>query len=354
MTNCPVCLESYAEMGDTVPRILPCHHTACGQCITQLLGGQDRVECPECKASYAAPEGTKTFPQNKYILNHIRKLGKNEVTEKRENPEGASQEEVLSASGAGKMFELDLCSEHGKKLSFYCKEEACKKFICEEDLLSSHKSHDFIGALDESERRKKEKKVKRQLLLKNLDAALEDVGKIKDNVVAVQKKVKKSSSDTLQRIRLRKEMVMRDVAKHFDNLYRETKEKMEKVDEEAETNVESLNERVKLLEELKQSVLSSVEVEEQIKKFNDIAKTDLEDIVSLEFSEYQTEDLEEDDFKMFLGEIETNETDVENEELFRRVRARHAATHHYTGKNCPFFETNCSLCWLLHAKALKY
>ena len=71
ITNCPVCFEEYTEEGDHVPRILPCYHTVCEKCIGGLC--QDfSLDCPECRVTHHATHGIKIFPQNRYILTHIR------------------------------------------------------------------------------------------------------------------------------------------------------------------------------------------------------------------------------------------------------------------------------------------
>ena len=71
ITNCPVCFEEYTEEGDHVPRILPCYHTVCEKCITELLLDFS-LDCPECRVTHHATHGIKIFPQNRYILTHIR------------------------------------------------------------------------------------------------------------------------------------------------------------------------------------------------------------------------------------------------------------------------------------------
>ena len=83
ITNCPVCFEDYGETGDHLPRILPCYHTVCEKCIGELLQ-DDALDCPECRVNHLAGNGVKIFPQNRYILTHMRMksivtVGKNEV-----------------------------------------------------------------------------------------------------------------------------------------------------------------------------------------------------------------------------------------------------------------------------------
>ena len=81
MTNCSVCFEVYAETGSHIPRLLPCTHTVCEMCIRQLIQGKEALNCPECRVRHPAHNGVKTFPQNKYILTHI----KRQIPQQKEN-----------------------------------------------------------------------------------------------------------------------------------------------------------------------------------------------------------------------------------------------------------------------------
>ena len=74
LSSCPVCFETYEEDGEHVPRIFPCHHTVCQECVDNLFKRMGiSVICPECGKQHRAENGVKTFYQNKYILSHIRK-----------------------------------------------------------------------------------------------------------------------------------------------------------------------------------------------------------------------------------------------------------------------------------------
>ena len=75
LLSCGVCLEQYKESAPHMPRILPCAHTLCERCLIQLLGGGAVLKCPECRTQLVASNKEKTFPQNKYLLTVIRKLG---------------------------------------------------------------------------------------------------------------------------------------------------------------------------------------------------------------------------------------------------------------------------------------
>ena len=79
---CPVCFEIYHREGDRCPKLLPCTHTVCVQCLEKLLC-KDRVQCPECRLHHPVPpNGVPAFPTNRYVLENI------ELTQRKVNSEG--------------------------------------------------------------------------------------------------------------------------------------------------------------------------------------------------------------------------------------------------------------------------
>ena len=118
MLSCQVCFEDFEVDGDRVPRILPCSHTLCESCINQLIQNK-KLECPECRTTHKAgnQQNHKRFPQNKYLLVHIRRKKESDGNEK--------------------------CKEHGKELTVYCLKQSCRKPICISCLKTNHKGHDW-------------------------------------------------------------------------------------------------------------------------------------------------------------------------------------------------------------------
>ena len=126
LTYCSICLEPYTENGGHVPRMLPCFHTFCQNCISQLI--QDiSVTCPVCRAKHTRGNDVKKFPQNKYILTHIRR----------------KQKEQKDSSVPKKSRKK--CAEHRQGLCFYCKETSCQTEICPECFLNEHRFHEVVN-----------------------------------------------------------------------------------------------------------------------------------------------------------------------------------------------------------------
>eukprot|EP00731_Ephydatia_muelleri_P008764 Em0004g1102a len=64
--TCQLCSKPYKE-----PRILPCLHSFCGQCLHKEIersGTKQNMECPTCQRSITIPEGgVNTIPQNLHL-----------------------------------------------------------------------------------------------------------------------------------------------------------------------------------------------------------------------------------------------------------------------------------------------
>ncbi|XP_020574851.1 uncharacterized protein LOC110020914 isoform X2 [Phalaenopsis equestris] len=70
--ECPVCLQPYEFAGDSVPRVLPCGHSACESCISALPrrpAAPSTVRCPACNILIRIPDlGPSALPKNIDLL----------------------------------------------------------------------------------------------------------------------------------------------------------------------------------------------------------------------------------------------------------------------------------------------
>ncbi|KAK4742172.1 hypothetical protein SAY87_000173 [Trapa incisa] len=68
--ECPVCLQVY-DVSDTVPRVLPCGHSACESCLGQLPQKfPQTIRCPACTqlVKFPSPRGPSSLPKNIDLL----------------------------------------------------------------------------------------------------------------------------------------------------------------------------------------------------------------------------------------------------------------------------------------------
>ena len=101
----PICSKHFEENGDRIPLLLKCSHTFCKVCVDELIDCQlvqfkNTINCYQCGKFQRIPAGSKELPINKYILPYIRK--KND----------------------------DICTEHQRVATFFCKDVQCGKGIC--------------------------------------------------------------------------------------------------------------------------------------------------------------------------------------------------------------------------------
>ena len=121
--TCPVCLDLY-----TNPKILPCHHSLCQECLEGLpqereAGGDTYyLSCPTCRQRTEVPrEGVGAFPVA-FTLNNLK-----EITQ--------------SLKKKGSDPHQDTCIDHDKPLDGFC--ETCKTVICFHCVVHSHKDHKY-------------------------------------------------------------------------------------------------------------------------------------------------------------------------------------------------------------------
>ena len=251
-SSCPVCFDEFTESGHHLPRILPCSHTFCHKCIKTLLHRGLQIECPECKKKHPALQAEKSFPQNKYILENIRlririgKLGHKEKKEKKD----------------------DLCQDHGEKLMFFCKDSACRKFICGLCLTKSHKQHDFVDKTEGQQIVKSENQKIKEGLLMEIEGKLHLQGKLRSSILSAQEEVNKKLTTSLKKLNEEKNAIV----KKFD----ERIEKISKENQEANAQAEKLISDISSKTDLLRSVLETASQSENIQ---DISET-LSEIIS--------------------------------------------------------------------------
>ncbi len=181
-TACPVCFEEFGSE-DHVPRLLPCSHTICEDCLQELLRAHS-VVCPECRKKHAAHNGTKSFPQNKYVFKILSALA-----------------EKSSVSPKFKR-----CHIHEREVSLFCKTKDCKVAICQLCLIEVHKNHNVVDIVQEGKFRlvhldKFISQCKESLLVADADLTkkhantLSLITKRKEHITAMFEKLKKSVND---------------------------------------------------------------------------------------------------------------------------------------------------------------
>ena len=67
LLKCPVCLETYKT-----PKVLPCLHTFCQQCLSGLLeDGSDVIACPTCRCETTVPAAGVSALSTNFFINNM-------------------------------------------------------------------------------------------------------------------------------------------------------------------------------------------------------------------------------------------------------------------------------------------
>ena len=231
LLTCPVCYEDFQENGDHVPRLLPCSHTSCEQCIKQLIQ-YNKLKCPECKSTHKTPDKEKSFPQNKYVLTYVRR-------------QAASVDEEEA-----EVKLIEACEEHWKELILFCRTEACQKPICPTCLTRTHQEHKVVEIEEEkiAELCRNIESVERKLeaKVKTINKSKEDIEKKTGTNITKMKKVKE------------------EMNRKFDKMIEETEDEMSNVQLTINNEVCEIKENLELLKSIKENTAEEPRKYEEI------------------------------------------------------------------------------------------
>ncbi|XP_066295127.1 tripartite motif-containing protein 3-like [Branchiostoma lanceolatum] len=120
--SCSICLELF-----TRPKVLPCQHTFCQDCLQDHAGRGGTFQCPNCRLQVSLPpQGVAGLPDNHLVTSLCATL---------------QQKATLSEETSGLPQEAgSRCNFHpSEKLKLYCK--PCHLSICELCLEAAHDDH---------------------------------------------------------------------------------------------------------------------------------------------------------------------------------------------------------------------
>ena len=220
LLSCVVCLEDFEEDGDKTPRLLPCTHTLCQNCIKQLIRNQ-KLECPECRAKLDAKNEGKSFPQNKYLLIQIKRKSVKNKEEK--VPRG-----------------YDRCKDHRKELSLFCQEPDCQIAICQTCLIKYHKKHDFVELEEEM---KKNVIVEVEQVRKNLESKMRLISSVKEDV-------EKKAEESVNELKRKQEEINRKI----EQLIKKAEETKKETNLHLDDELSAMNVNIVLLETINQNI----------------------------------------------------------------------------------------------------
>ncbi|XP_078584378.1 uncharacterized protein LOC144866693 [Branchiostoma floridae x Branchiostoma japonicum] len=132
--TCSICLELF-----TRPKVLPCQHTFCQDCLQDHAGRGGAFQCPNCRQQVRLPRnGVAGLPDNHLVTSLCERL-QNQATlsgETREQPQSGNR-----------------CSFHpSEKLKLYCK--PCQVPLCVDCVEDNHDGHPNISLAKATQERR--------------------------------------------------------------------------------------------------------------------------------------------------------------------------------------------------------
>ena len=132
--TCAICQEHYAE-----PKLLPCNHYFCKECILQLVrwaGTGKPFSCPKCRKEIVLPKGSVEKLETAFFINSIQESiaslegAHGEVVQ----PEDCAESAAIAEDSLDKK-----CPAHKEPLIVYCFD--CGSLICPHCTVKDHKGH---------------------------------------------------------------------------------------------------------------------------------------------------------------------------------------------------------------------
>ncbi len=145
--TCGICQEYYTD-----PKILPCLHYYCKQCVLKLAlrtGIDEPFHCPECRCKVTLPEEGVEGLKSSFFVGRLKPIWEGLVSVRDSKEEGKA-EAIVEADGA----ESEMCRVHNEELKLYC--FCCDIPICRDCTIVDHKEHTFqfnVVAASEMRRR---------------------------------------------------------------------------------------------------------------------------------------------------------------------------------------------------------
>ncbi|XP_019642127.1 PREDICTED: tripartite motif-containing protein 3-like [Branchiostoma belcheri] len=178
--TCAICMLNFRD-----PKILPCLHSFCRECLQEWTAKQQPLECPTCREPVRLPDqGVDGLRTNFYVNNLLDFAAAKKGAEP--DHEVTTEETLKAEEGMSKFHRKRHCDKHKKyELEFYC--ESCKAMVCTACTVVDHrpsKDHNPVEIATVAQARKETL----QGLLQDIDPRLKE---IQDAVKEVDRKISK-------------------------------------------------------------------------------------------------------------------------------------------------------------------
>ncbi|XP_078661424.1 uncharacterized protein LOC144905572 [Branchiostoma floridae x Branchiostoma belcheri] len=216
--SCNICRQPF-----TRPKILPCHHCFCQQCLQvrheQWLEACERAErpdpdpfcCSDCGQPVTLPiQGIAGLPDNKLVAKLCEEFSM-----------------ITSVTPANTQVggQKNRCSFHPhKEIKLYCLESACKVPICSECISHSHNRHKITGVREEA------KQIRNNIMaeldtgrekMETFSTFLREIKELQkrqmDNKVQTQQDIRKACKEQVKKIEDQRDKLLGTLEKSFED-----------------------------------------------------------------------------------------------------------------------------------------
>ncbi|XP_078697267.1 tripartite motif-containing protein 3-like [Branchiostoma floridae x Branchiostoma belcheri] len=242
--ECSICLQIF-----TRPKILPCGHTFCMECLVPLAKGSNSVKCPTCQTSVklfkGGRAGVEALIDNFSVANLREDASRHRQTR---GPHGL--ENPVAVRGT-------MCPKHlVEELRCYC--PRCDAVICEECMFEDHNTHGvnrLRNTLQQQTAKAREMSEEAKRLMKQIRGKITELENWKKNMAlkknvqakAVDEAAEKLMSDFASKVKRRATALKFELDNFFvfsNNLMMDRKELLETQLAQLASSVEALEQSV--------------------------------------------------------------------------------------------------------------
>ncbi len=252
---CPVCFNDFQSIGDFVPRLLPCTHTLCHQCVQGIRTGRTLV-CPLDRKTHPVSNGDSNFPENKYILKNLTKPARPEQR-------------------------FGLCQLHDRHQSLFCQTRGCEKPICQICHIENHKAHDVVDPLWGLQKKQRE-------VSESAEKSIKEFTKYQQTLKDTKQTFDQAFRSGLHKLRDAKQKIINAFEQNERKLEIEsesTEQLLDKKQEEVQNAIETL-ETVKKRAKKCASEDEITELQDAVEKERSVAFRAFEDVADVKTSVY--------------------------------------------------------------------
>ena len=288
--SCSICFKSYTQIGKQVPRLLPCTHCYCEECIENmltepLLNKGSNLCCPECRQVHPAQRGFRSFPQNKYILLSLRR------------PQVTTDED---STGDGNDGTFDKCQNDRNEANFYCRNSTCQMAICPYCFFS-HRNHEVVEIKEERENMI-------DIIYSNLDSITRDLRSSDTKIAAARDDVANRNSACVDAMKKRKEKLILKIQQDFDKMIKDAQDQIAGLNASIENEQATLQEYLVLADSIRENTRRNVTpikaVKTNLETLKEIRKTLDDEIAPSKVYAYFRYTESEADVEQLYGKIE--------------------------------------------------